>query len=56
MRPTIAVLGVGGIGGSIGAAGGAAAVMAGKRNPAILQAGAAITVRLLQPVSIVVER
>lgn len=44
------------IGGSIGAAGGAAAVMAGKRNPAILQAGAAITVRLLQPVSIVVER
>lgn len=44
------------IGGSIGAAGGAAAVMTGNRNPAVLQAGTAITVRLLQPVSILVER
>lgn len=44
------------IGGSIGAAGGAAAVMTGNRNPAVLQSGTAITVRLLQPVSILVER
>ena len=44
------------IGGSIGAAGGAAAVAAGKRNPAILQAGSSFTVRLLEPVTITVER
>jgi hypothetical protein len=44
------------IGGSIGAAGGAAAVMAGKRNSAVLPAGTAVTVRLQQPVGIMVER
>lgn len=44
------------IGGSIGAGAGAATVMAGKRNPAVLSAGTAVTVRLLQPVSVVVER
>lgn len=44
------------IGGSIGAAGGAAAVMAGKRSQAVLQAGTAVTVRLQQPVGIMVER
>jgi hypothetical protein len=44
------------IGGSIGAAGGAAAVMASKRSSAVLQAGTAVTVRLQQPVGIVVER
>jgi hypothetical protein len=44
------------IGGSIGAGAGAATVMAGKRNPAVLPAGTAVTVRLLQPVSVMVER
>lgn len=44
------------IGGSIGAAGGAAAVMSGDRNPAVLKAGTAVTVRLLQPVPVLVAR
>ena len=44
------------IGGSVGAAGGTAAVMAGGRNPAVLKAGTAVTVRLQQPVTITVER
>lgn len=44
------------IGGSIGAAGGAAAVMSGERNPAVLKAGTAVTVRLLQPVPVLVSR
>jgi type IV secretory pathway VirB10-like protein len=44
------------IGGSVGAAGGSAAVMAGGRNPAVLTAGTALTVRLSQPVTIIVER
>jgi len=44
------------IGGSIGAAGGAAAVMAGRRSSAVLPAGTAVTVRLQQPVGIMVER
>jgi type IV secretory pathway VirB10-like protein len=44
------------IGGSVGAAGGSAAVMAGGRNPAVLSAGTALTVRLSQPVTIIVER
>ena len=44
------------IGGSVGAAGGTAAVMAGGRNPAILASGTSLTVRLSQPVTIVVER
>ena len=44
------------IGGSVGAAGGTAAVMAGGRNPAILASGTSLTVRLSQPVTVVVER
>jgi outer membrane lipoprotein SlyB len=44
------------IGGSVGAAGGTAAVMAGGRNPAVLTSGTSLTVRLNQPVTIVVER
>jgi len=44
------------IGGSIGAAGGAAAVMSGDRNPAVLKAGTSVTVRLLQPVPVLVSR
>jgi hypothetical protein len=44
------------IGGSVGAAGGSAAVMAGGRNPAVLNAGTAVTVRLQQPVSVTIER
>ena len=43
-------------GGSIGAAGGAAAVISGDRNPAVLKAGTAVTVRLLQPVPVLVSR
>ena len=44
------------IGGSVGAAGGTAAVMAGGRNPAVLASGTSLTVRLSQPVAVVVER
>jgi len=44
------------IGGSVGAAGGTAAVMAGGRNPAVLNSGTAVTVRLREPVTVVVER
>jgi hypothetical protein len=44
------------IGGSVGAAGGTAAVMAGQRNPAVLPAGAPVTVRILSPVTVTVER
>ncbi|HSP91620.1 MAG TPA: hypothetical protein VLN08_11960 [Vicinamibacterales bacterium] len=44
------------VGGSVGAAGGTAAVMAGGRNPAVLASGTSLTVRLSQPVTIVVER
>ena len=44
------------IGGSVGAAGGTAAVMAGGRNPAVLTSGTSLTVRLSQPVTILVER
>lgn len=44
------------IGGSVGAAGGTAAVMAGSRSAAILPAGAPITVRILSPVTVTVER
>jgi hypothetical protein len=44
------------IGGSVGAAGGTAAVMAGGRNPAILASGTSITIRLSEPVTIIVER
>jgi hypothetical protein len=44
------------IGGSIGAAGGSAAVMAGGRNPAVLSSGTSLTIRLSQPVTVVVEK
>ncbi|MGE5199910.1 MAG: hypothetical protein ACM3H9_09740 [Rhodospirillaceae bacterium] len=44
------------IGGAVGAAGGTGAVMAGGRNPAVLASGTSLTVRLNQPVRIVVER
>jgi hypothetical protein len=44
------------IGGAVGAAGGTGAVMAGGRNPAVLSSGTSLTVRLSQPVTIVVER
>jgi hypothetical protein len=44
------------IGGAVGAAGGTGAMMAGGRNPAVLSAGTALTIRLNQPVTVVVER
>ena len=44
------------IGGSVGAAGGTAAVMAGDRNPATLPAGSTVTVRILSPVTVTVEK
>jgi len=44
------------IGGSTGAAGGTAAVMAGSRSIAELQAGSSVTVRLSDPVAVSVER
>jgi hypothetical protein len=44
------------VGGAAGAAGGTAAVMAGDRNAATLPAGTILTVRLLAPLSIEVER
>jgi hypothetical protein len=44
------------IGGAVGAAGGTGVVMAGGRNPAVLSSGTSLTIRLSQPVTIVVER
>jgi hypothetical protein len=44
------------IGGTTGAAGGTAAVMAGGRRAATLSAGSTMTVRVLSPVSVTVER
>jgi hypothetical protein len=44
------------IGGSAGAAGGTAATMAGKRRAATLPAGSTVTVRVLSPVDVTVER
>ena len=44
------------LGGAAGAAGGTAATMAGGRNPASLSAGTVITVRLIDPVSVDVEK
>jgi len=44
------------IGGSAGAGAGTAAVMAGGRNPATLPNGAPITVRLLRPATVTVEK
>jgi type IV secretory pathway VirB10-like protein len=44
------------IGGAAGAGAGTAAVMAGGRNPATLPAGAPITVRLMKPATVTVEK
>ncbi len=44
------------IGGAIGAAGGTAATMAGDRNPALLAQGSTVTVRILQPVTVTIEK
>ena len=44
------------IGGATGAAGGTAVVFAGDRNAATLQAGAVVTVRLAEPLTVEVER
>ena len=44
------------IGGAVGAAGGTAAAMAGDRNPATLPAGSTVTVRILSPVTVTVEK
>jgi hypothetical protein len=44
------------VGGATGAAGGTATVMAGDRNAATLPVGTILTVRLLAPLSIEVER
>jgi type IV secretory pathway VirB10-like protein len=44
------------IGGSIGAAGGTAAVMAGDRRPAVLTSGTVLSVRLLAPVTVTVDK
>jgi len=44
------------IGGSVGAGAGTAAVMAGGRNAATLPAGSSVTVRLLEPAAVTVER
>ncbi len=44
------------IGSSVGAGAGTAAVVAGGRNHAVLTAGSALTVRLTEPLAILVER
>lgn len=44
------------IGGAVGAAGGTAATMAGDRNPATLPAGSTVTVRILSPVTVTIEK
>ena len=44
------------IGGSAGAGAGTAAVLAGGRNPATLTSGAPITIRLLKPATVTVEK
>jgi hypothetical protein len=44
------------IGGSIGAAGGTAAVMAGGRRAAVLTAGTVLSVRLLTPVTVTIDK
>lgn len=43
-------------GAAAGAAGGTAVVMAGDRNPAVLAAGSNVTVRVLSPVTITIEK
>jgi hypothetical protein len=44
------------IGGAIGAGGGSAAVMAGGRNPATLPSGTPVTVRVMRPTTVTVEK
>jgi hypothetical protein len=44
------------IGGSVGAGAGSAAVLAGGRNPATLPAGTPVTVRILKPATVTVEK
>jgi hypothetical protein len=44
------------IGGSVGAGAGTAAVMAGGRNPATLPSGTDVTVRVIEPTSVTVEK
>jgi hypothetical protein len=44
------------IGGMAGAGAGSAAVMAGDRNAAVLAAGATMTVRILAPITVTIER
>jgi hypothetical protein len=44
------------IGGATGAAGGTAATMASDRNPAVLNAGTTVSVRMQQPVTVTVEK
>jgi hypothetical protein len=44
------------IGGSVGAGAGTAAVMAGGRNPATLPSGTPVTVRLLEPTKVMVDK
>lgn len=44
------------MGGATGAAGGTAIVMSGDRDPATLPAGSTVTVRLISPVTVTVER
>src|SRR6185312_15420814 len=44
------------IGGMAGAGAGSAAVMAGDRNAAVLAAGATMTVRILAPVTVTIDR
>jgi len=44
------------IGGSIGAGAGTAAVLAGGRNPATLPSGTPVTVRILSPTTVTVEK
>jgi hypothetical protein len=44
------------IGGATGAAGGTAATMASQRNPAVLNAGSTVSVRMQQPVTVTVEK
>ena len=44
------------IGGAVGAAGGTAAAMAGDGQPAILPAGATVTIRLSRPATVAIER
>ncbi len=44
------------LGSTAGAGAGTAAVMAGGRNPAVLRTGETVTVRLMQPVTVTVEK